>query len=119
MIITRAHHLAVVGQLEQRLADKDAQLARLQAEHDQFRKLFVEAMGKVWNDAPIASIPLQSRTLEPQAEVDFEMVSARWSEADRAMYQCWLRDVGVTIDEPERFWLEKYGGSSPIEVLNN
>lgn len=117
MIVTRAHHLAVVGQLEQRLADKDAQLARLQSEHDQFRRLFVEAMGKNWNDAPIASIPLQSRTLEPQAVVDFELISARWSAGEKAMYDCWYRDVGKDKDEPERFWVEMYGGSSPLEVL--
>lgn len=124
MFISRVHHQAVVEQYQQRLFDKTAELDRtleeletVRAERDRFRELFVQAMGAKWNEEPIQQIPMQTRTLEPQAVVDFEQMSARWSPAEKSAYECWKRDVGKDLEEPERVWLEQFGGASPMEVL--
>jgi len=122
-VITNAHHKSVVGQFEQRLADKEAELNRaltelsvVRGERDRFRDLFVQAMGAKWNEEPIQQMPLQTKTLDLGAPNAFEQMASRWSPAEQAMYECWLKDVG-DIDEPERAWLAQYGGASPLEVL--
>lgn len=123
-MITNAHHQAIVGLAGQRLADKQAELDRvlaelavIRAERDRFRDLFVQAMGAKWNEEPIQQMPLQTKTLDLGAPDAFEQMASRWSQAERQMYECWLRDEGSGIDEPERFWLSIYGGTSPLEVL--
>lgn len=124
MLISKAHHLAVVNQLEHRLADKQAELDRVLAEltavrgeRDRFRELFVKAMGEKWNEEPIQQIPLQTITLKPGAVAEFEQMSSRWSPAEQAMYECWLKDEGATVEEPERVWMSRFGGMSPLEAL--
>lgn len=99
-------------------AEQQVRDAVLRAERDRFLELFVEAMGKKWNEpGPIQSIPLQTRTLEPQTKEDFEQMAARWSAAENDLYKCWVRDVGEGESEPERLWLAMYGGKSPLEAL--
>ena len=124
MILSKAHHQAVVGQLEHRLADKQAELDRVLAElsavrgeRDQFRSLFVQAMGAKWNEEPIQQIPLQTHTLKPGAVDEFEQMASRWSPAEQAAYECWLRDEGAIVEEPERVWMQRFGGMSPMEAL--
>lgn len=123
-MITNGHHQSVVGQLEQRLADKQAELDRVlkelgevRAERDRFRDLFVQAMGAKWNESPIQQMPLQTKTLDLSAVETFEQMTSRWSPAERAMYECWLNDAGAGLDEPERVWMNQFGGASPLEVL--
>lgn len=114
-----------VALYEQRLADKEQVIAdlksereTLRAERDRFRDLFVEAMGKKWNEpGPIQEMPLQTMTLKPQSKEDFEQMAARWSPTEQAAYQCWLNDVGADLPEPEREYLRRYGGASPLEML--
>lgn len=126
LFLSRPHHEAVVGQLRERLADKQAELDRTltalgdaRRECDRFRELFVQAMGAKWNEpSPIAEMPLQTRTLQPAAVTDFETMASRWSPAEKAMYECWLQDQGADLDEPERVWLSQFGGASPLEVLS-
>lgn len=124
MILTRAHHQAVVGQLEARLADQQAELDRVlkelgevRTERDRFRDLFVQAMGAKWNEEPIQQMPLQTHTLKPGAVAEFEQMASRWNPSENAMYQCWLNDEGAKFEEPERRWMELFGGASPMEVL--
>lgn len=124
MLISKAHHQAVVRQLESRLADKQAELDRalegqkgVRTERDRFRDLFVQAMGAKWNEEPIQQIPLQTHTLKPGAVGEFEQMASRWSPAEQAMYECWLKDEGATVEEPERVWMERFGGVSPLEAL--
>lgn len=123
-MITNAHHQSVVGQIEQRLADKQAELDRVlkelgevRAERDRFRDLFVQAMGAKWNENPIQQLPLQTKTLDLSAVETFEQMASRWSPAEKAMYTCWLNDAGAGLDEPERVWMDQFGGASPLEVL--
>ncbi len=122
MLITKTHHHDIVGQLQQRLADKQAELERLLAqvgdlrqERDQFRDLFVQAMGAQWQK-PIQEMPLQTRTLKLSAQEEFATMTSRWSPAEKSAYECWLRDEG-DVEEPERAWMERFGGASPMEVL--
>lgn len=124
MFISRIHHQAVIQQLRERLDDKEAELDRaleeletVRRERDKFRDLFVQAMGAKWNEEPIQQIPLQTRTLEPQAAADFEQMTARWSPAERAAFECWRKDIGLSLEEPEKEWLRQFGGDSPLEVL--
>lgn len=124
MIIAKSHHEEVVGQLAARLADKQAELDRVLAElsavrgeRDQFRSLFVKAMGEKWNENPVQEFPLQTVTLKPDAVEDFAQVSSRWSPAESTLYECWLRDEGKDLMEPARVWMERFGGASPMEVL--
>jgi hypothetical protein len=110
---------------EQRLADKDqviaglqSELATLRAERDRFRDLFVEALGRKWNEpGPIQEIPLQTMTLKPQTQAEFEQWAARLSPAEKAALECWMKDVGISLAEPEHEYFRRYGGASPLEVL--
>lgn len=111
-------------QLESRLADKQAELDRVlegqkgvRSERDQFRNLFVKAMGEKWNEELIQQIPLQTHTLKPGAVNEFEQMSSRWSPAEKAMFECWLKDEGQQFEEPERVWMERFNGLSPLEAL--
>lgn len=123
-LVFRDHHDEVVRQLEARVADKQAELERVlvelggvRRERDQFRSLFVEAMGAHWNEKPIAELPLQTRTLKLTAAEELDQIKARWSPAEQSAFECWMNDIGHEMDEPERYWLETHSGASPLEVL--